>query len=406
MKPEKKTPYISIIVPALYSPESARQCLDVILEQDHDSFEVVLATDSAYKCRHIDDPRVKLSKTSAGQLPNRLDLLRQKADEAKGDIIVWIDPHYSPIDKNWLKQLVAPFNDPAVGAVTGNFTPKKRKTMKCSPGGMMENAASVLPVYKHNKLTEVDILTLQCDAIKADILLDSGAAQRHKVPPQAEHVELSLRISHRDYKIFYQPDAVVQPCRKKIETVQPLARILSSALESGAADAFLTGKWQVDWLHSRFFMVAILTVLLPLIAVVSIPYAAIGAGLVFLWGWFTGFRLPLIPWEWPLATVNLAVYLAIIFIIRDDWAAGIFPPRTWHPSIIRQLMFVISVPLSYLLITVATAGKTALKSVTGIKCLHYLPIVIFLSALWHILSGIGYAKEKMLGKYKTSPTGS
>ncbi len=394
-KRDKNT--VSIIVPAVLNPESARQCMDVLLEQKGKSFEIILLTDKTYKCRHTENPRVEVVeiKNYGG---SKIKTLASGLKPAGGDIIVWIDPHYIPEGAGWLENLLRPFEDDSVGAVSGRVRPL------CEGGNKM-NRLLHYTVTSHSapqpkKISEIDLLSFKCDAVRTDILRDIGVEDISSLPRLSENVELSLRIKNAGYKIMFQPAAGAMEYQGEAGKNPSIADSLLTGLSYGQADATIGRRWDVQWLNGPFFMVALISILLPITFFWGIPYAVIGAGLIFLWGWFSGFHIPYIPWEWPIALVNLFVYVVIILLIRDDWAASVFDPQKWHPAIIRQVVFVLAIPLSYVLLMVVLSCKTALKGMCGMKSSLYLPGLIILTFFWQFLLAVGYTKEKLLPKYK------
>jgi hypothetical protein len=169
-----------------------------------------------------------------------------------------------------------------------------------------------------------------------------------------------------------------------------LSSVFSKAFQAGRIDHLMGEKWKIDWLQGRLFMAVFLSLFLIPVGLFSLPLAVIFAGVLFAWGWFLPFRIPPIPWDWPVAVLNAGVYTVIILWIRDTWAADIFPPRRWHPAIIRQWCILASMSVSYLLLAGTIATKKVLLNAHSIKDILLIPVTAVLGTVWHVMTGVGF----------------
>ncbi len=390
---------VSVLLPALSDTQTARKCLDALVGQHYEPFEIIVLAGSSYTSPHQSDKRVRIARVSATGGMGRMGLLAEGLKRIKGGTAVWVDPRYIPAGGDWLQHLVEPFKECSVGAVTGRnrFSSGSGRHF----GGLLDFAVDSFPAHCGKRRKEVPVISLKCDAFRTELLKKILSTVDPAPPRPAEPVELSMRIRQEGYRIIYQPGVQSVAGSVPDASLRPApGDTLIGALRFGEADAFLGRRWGIDWLHGRIYMAAILSLFLIPLALISVPYATIAAGLLFGWGWFFGFHIPFLPWEWPVALVNLGVFIAVILAVRDDWAPWLFPPRRTHPAIIRQWLFVFSMPISYILITLAAGFRTALGGISGISKIHYLPPLALVSALWHVLSGIGYAGETFRPKYK------
>ncbi len=389
---------VSVIVPAISGTRNIDRCLNMLLKQRYNPMEIILLSGGGYEGGHTNDSRIKVVETQAGTSPAITAVLDEVRGAISFDTAVYINPGYRPEGKEWITHLTAPLDNDETGAVSGTVVSAGGRT-----GGFREAFSSAVdslsePKGRRRKFSDVvskSSCAFRCDLIK-ELELDSNS----KLPVEASPVELSMRIREAGYKIVFAPEARAVCQKPAAENAPPLFSTLKSGIRYGAADAFLHRHRGIDWLHGRIFMVAILSILAPAAALYNLPYGVIAAGLVFGWGWFMGFHIPPIPWEWPVALVNMAVYVCIILAVRDGWAASIFPPRHWHPAIIRQWLFVFSIPLSFLLLLVVNGLKTAAGGIDGIKSAIYLPLLIPATTLWHFLSGLGYGMEKFRPSFR------
>jgi cellulose synthase/poly-beta-1,6-N-acetylglucosamine synthase-like glycosyltransferase len=117
-------PTVSIIIPAYNEAAVIARKLDNILALDYpyDRLEVIVASDGS------DDGTVERVRPYVPKGVRLLDLPRQGKNralnaavpEATGDILVFTDAD-TRLEPDGLRRLVAPFNDPEVGGVGGDF---------------------------------------------------------------------------------------------------------------------------------------------------------------------------------------------------------------------------------------------------------------------------------------------
>ncbi len=122
MAAKKKKPDVSIIIPTLNEEKLIGMALESIKNQEFDgSYEVILGDGSSTdKTREI---AKKYTDKIAVEPPTTISRGRKIAGEkAEGEIIIsaGADVKYP---KNWLKEMVKPFEDPEVVAVTGKPFP-------------------------------------------------------------------------------------------------------------------------------------------------------------------------------------------------------------------------------------------------------------------------------------------
>lgn len=127
------TPFATIFVPCRGVDDGLRENVSSIMTQDYPAFEIVFVSDSA------DDPAFEIIEqarrdferepgpairfvvsgqaTDRGQKVHNLSVAVAKADP-QSEVLVFIDTDARP-QRFWLRSLVGPLQDPAVGATTG-----------------------------------------------------------------------------------------------------------------------------------------------------------------------------------------------------------------------------------------------------------------------------------------------
>jgi cellulose synthase/poly-beta-1,6-N-acetylglucosamine synthase-like glycosyltransferase len=132
----KKTPFITVVVPARNEEESIIACLESLAEQEYpkDAFEVIVADD------HSTDGTERLSRAFAkGKAQFRLlesepgsmgkkQAISHAVKMAKGSLIATTDAD-SVTGPAWLSQIAAAFDDPAVMLAAGIVVYKRNNSL-------------------------------------------------------------------------------------------------------------------------------------------------------------------------------------------------------------------------------------------------------------------------------------
>jgi len=134
------TPFVSVIAPCRGLERGLRENLTSLLQQNYPAYEVIFVAgetgDSAWPLirelsEQNEDTRIVTSHVIAGiavdsgQKVHNLRVAVGKTDQ-RSEVLVFVDSDARP-DANWLRSLVAPLRDEAVGAATGYrwFVPAK-----------------------------------------------------------------------------------------------------------------------------------------------------------------------------------------------------------------------------------------------------------------------------------------
>lgn len=130
LKREKKykqiSPKVSVIVRTWNDGEVVERCINNLLKQDYpkNKFEIIIADDgSTDKTKKICEQYHESGKIRYVRLPNHLELKSDVIDPiikelATGEIIVETDVDFV-LPKNWISEMIGPFSDDSVKAVTG-----------------------------------------------------------------------------------------------------------------------------------------------------------------------------------------------------------------------------------------------------------------------------------------------
>jgi len=352
----------------------------VIVVCDARAADVVALPGGSEEVRVIREP----AATSPARLVN--DGMRA----ARGHVKVLLRPHCVPAGKGWLRAMVEPFQDDTVGVVLSRC--QWPPVLGLGPR-LLDSVDAFDACRAHSGKDAPPSVSHRCDAYRASLLADIGYFSE-ELPTPGEAIDVSIRIADAGYSIVTSEVATVTcgvpPDRRT------LGGALRKALDYGRADALLDRAYDLRWLNAGVFAVTLFSLLLPLVAALSLPVSVVLALAIFLWGWGLSVRAHVVHFDLPIAPLNAALYIAVILAIRDDWWPGLFG-RTMHPAIVRQWCWVGAVTASYLLLLAWASAWGALRACRSRGGLAYALPILVAGALWRLLAGVGYLQGALLG---------
>jgi glycosyltransferase involved in cell wall biosynthesis len=118
-----KTPLVSVVLPTYNAEGSISSCINSLLKQSYQKFEVIISDDSSSDntlkvVRGYKDKRIKtiVSKTNRGASSAR----NAGIEAAKGELIFFLDDD-ERVKDDWLKTGLSYFKDPAVIGIEGKI---------------------------------------------------------------------------------------------------------------------------------------------------------------------------------------------------------------------------------------------------------------------------------------------
>ena len=384
--------FASIIIPVSDDAQPVQRCIEKVLKQDFPKKEIVLAVGQGVK----EPPQVSTEAASVRLIRDRKSrgiahLINAGMRAAKGNIRVLLRPNCVPAGEQWLSEMVSPLEDESVGVVVSQCRMADRKQL-----GLFSRLMNSInhPERLDGGARRLQAVSHLCDAYRASMLAEVGYFEEALFPTPGEAIDISVKVAGGGYQILLSPKAVVYYHAPANET--RFRHVLASSFNYGYADGALGKRYGVGWLDCGVFAAALLSLLLVPLGFVSLPLAWIGAAGLLFWGWFLPFRLPFLPWSWPVGLLGIAAYAALVLGIRDDWAP-VFLGRL-HPAIIRQWCFLAAMTISYLLVVARQAGACFWESLIKDKSLLYSVAVFFLAGPWWLVSGVGYLKALLLAR--------
>lgn len=197
---------ISIIVPSHNSEKTIEKNIKSLLKQDYKGkYEIIVVDKSTDRTPEIVSKFSKISKS--------VKLIKQKSKgisaarnlgvkKSKGEIVAFVDSDcIAP--KNWLKNLLKPFSDKTIVAVSGTYRVKNKESI-------IARFAQYEIEQRHKRMERFDEINFvggfNC-AYRKNIFLKFGGFDVNLV--QSEDGELSYKVSKAGHKIKFNPSAYV-----------------------------------------------------------------------------------------------------------------------------------------------------------------------------------------------------
>jgi GT2 family glycosyltransferase len=196
----------SVVIPAYNAKASISKCLDGLVNQsiDRSEYEVIVVDDgSTDSTADIvqDFENVRLIKQdNQGPASAR----NNGAKHATGDIILFTDSDCIP-EKNWIEQMIRPFNDNAeIVGVKGIYKTDQKELIARFVQAEYEDKYDVLKRDQY-----IDFVDTYSAGFKRKVFLEFGGYDTSFPVACAEDVELSFRMFSRGYKMVFNPNAIV-----------------------------------------------------------------------------------------------------------------------------------------------------------------------------------------------------
>ena len=200
-------PFITILIAAFNEEKHIKKTIKNKLELDYPSekLEIIVISDESNDktdeiVKQFEPQGVKLIR----QVPRagKTSALNMAVPEAKGEFIIFSDAN-SIYDKNSLLKLIQNFSDPAVGYVTG-------KMIYTNPDGTTIGDGCSAYMKYENLLRYFE--TKSGSIVGVDGGIDAVRKKLYKPmnPDQLPDFVLPLKIIKQNYRVVYEPDAILK----------------------------------------------------------------------------------------------------------------------------------------------------------------------------------------------------
>lgn len=206
-RPSVATPCLSIIIPAYNEARTIGNTLSSLLEADYPDKEIIVVDDGSEDdtysvCTRFEPRGVKVFRKEVRG--GKASCLNMGLSASRGELIVSLDAD-STLDRNALRNIVAYFSDPGVGAVSGNI--KVRNWNKNLMTRLQACEYLLCISIGRRFLSWASILTIVSGAfgcIRRSVLENTGAWD----PGIGDDYNVTLKARKNRKKVVFARDAV------------------------------------------------------------------------------------------------------------------------------------------------------------------------------------------------------
>lgn len=195
---------VTVIIPTYNAANRLAAGLSALENQSFpkDEFEIIVVDDGS---TDLTPDLVKKYKVRYQYQKNKGPAsARNKGVElALGDIILFTDSDCTP-DKNWIREMVAPFKDPEIVGVKGAYLTAQDSI--CARLAQIEFEERYALLLKNKYIDMVDTYSA---GYRKDLFVLLGGFDTSFPVPNNEDTELSYKISLKGYRMVFNPKAVV-----------------------------------------------------------------------------------------------------------------------------------------------------------------------------------------------------
>ena len=193
---------VSVIVPTYNSKNRLGECLGAILKQDFKNFEVIVVNDGST------DGTEQLAKTFNVKVFSKINqgpaIARNfGAQKSAGKILVFIDDDCIA-EKNWLKEMIKPFQDPKVVGVQGTY--KSQQKELCA---IFEQIEIEDRYDKIQKAKNLDWTGSYSAAFRRSVFFETQGYDESFPTASGEDTELSFKLVKAGHKLAFNKHAIV-----------------------------------------------------------------------------------------------------------------------------------------------------------------------------------------------------
>jgi glycosyltransferase involved in cell wall biosynthesis len=195
---------VSVIIPTFNGGSRIGNCLAALLPQTERRKAEILVVNDGSTDNTADVvqryPSVRLvSQENGGPAKAR----NRAASETSGDIIMFTDDDCVPTPA-WLDAMLAPFEDPQIVATKGAYRTRQKSLVARFVQIEYEDRYRLMAAFPF-----IDFVDTYSAAFRRDRFMEMGGYDTSFPVACAEDVELSYRMSARDWKMKFVPEAIV-----------------------------------------------------------------------------------------------------------------------------------------------------------------------------------------------------
>ena len=196
---------VSVIIPAYNAASTIDTCLEALEQQTvpGDAYEILVVDDGSSdgtpdRVRAHPDARLFTQERAGPAAARNLG-----ARHARGDLLLFTDADCQPT-RDWIEQMVAPFDDEATAAVKGAYLSRQREIVARFVQLEYEDKYARMA----RQLT-IDFVDTYAAAYRRDLFVAQGGFDAAYPVASVEDQEFSFRLARRGLKMCFAPRARV-----------------------------------------------------------------------------------------------------------------------------------------------------------------------------------------------------
>ena len=210
---------VSAIVPVYNAQVFIGKCIEALLDQTYniEDYEIIVVDDGSNDrtCSIVKSYPVKyIYQENYGPATAR----NKGAEKAKGEIILFTDSDCVP-DRNWIMEMLKPFESPGVIAVKGAYRTEQRSVVARFSQLEFEERFDML-----KKAESIDMVDTYSAGYRKEVFLKMGGFDTSFPVANNEDTDLSYRMSEGGHKMVFNPDAIVYHL-KHPDSIKEYARL-------------------------------------------------------------------------------------------------------------------------------------------------------------------------------------
>jgi len=187
MNSKGKQPFVSVVIAVYNRKDLMKRTLDAMLKVGYKNYEIIVAdgdsTDGTKEMLFQYTKKYKRLKPIVVKEPGRTIARNKAIKKSRGEIIIFVDSDCI-VEKNWMKEIVKPFEDPDVGVVIGRTIADKKG-----------------PFWYHMENNDLEFVGHNT-AMRASIVKKLGGFNT-KFRTAREDGDLAWRVLEKGYKAVY-----------------------------------------------------------------------------------------------------------------------------------------------------------------------------------------------------------